>query len=414
MPNKFEKVVFYLFLFCIPFQTRIILQRWILPFNEWMASFVYLTDVLLVALFIFWLVRIIQGKSKFIFAKYDWWLIAFFLVATASAFGAKIIPLSVFRLLKLAEFGLLYFYLKNNFKFFSVDMTAAALISSGVFQSIVVFIQYVKQGSVGLKILGESAVGLNIDNVAVFFADGVKYLRVYGTTPHPNVLAVFLFLCIFTFYFWFYRNSKSLWPLVAYAVILAAFFLTFSRTAIGIWFLASLPILLFGTYRKKFKPVLITTIIVGLVFCILFWPQVKSRAVVSLEEDAVTERVMYNRIAGLTTGQNPLLGVGYGQFVADMMSRLKRYPANFFQPVHNIYLLISSETGIAGILAFLFFLFLLISNFVKEGGLSKRYPILVFFGALLIMGFFDHLFWTLQQGSLVFWLGLTVASGGLD
>ena len=77
------------------------------------------------------------------------------------------------------------------------------------------------------------------------------------------------------------------------------------------------------------------------------------------------------------------------------------------QPVHNIYLLIAAETGLLGLMAFLFFLYLLIK---KKPRLTIFCLLLVSF---LIIGLFDHFFWTLQQGQMVFWLilGIIAAYG---
>src|SRR3989344_6844591 len=63
MRAKLEKFIFYLFIFCVPFQTRIILKTWGESFNEWSTAFLYGTDILLLILFIFWLIRVVQRRS---------------------------------------------------------------------------------------------------------------------------------------------------------------------------------------------------------------------------------------------------------------------------------------------------------------------------------------------------------------
>ncbi|MGD0976950.1 MAG: O-antigen ligase family protein [Minisyncoccia bacterium] len=434
--SKIERFLFYIFLFCIPFQTRIILSQWTRPFNEWTASFLYLTDILLAAVLILWAIRWFLKKKKdgrvydiMIYHKlpiWGWMLLGFFVVSTISIFRAGIVGLAIFRLIKLGELILLFLYIRASAgKIFKLKTAAAVITVSGFFQAVVAIIQYAKQGSMGLKILGESQIGVDVYNVAVFIAsNGVKYMRAYGTTPHPNVLAAWLALALFTFYFWYssWAGSARATParagvtLAIYVVILFGFLFTFSRTMIGLWGLTALAAFIFlKNYRKRFNPVILTTLAVGVIFCIFFWPQVRSRILISGDEEAVTQRILYNEIAGGVTKTNPLLGVGIGQSVVDLMHRFRYYPQYFYQPTHNIYLLISSETGFLGLIFFLLFIFFLFWEKIglKTDGRRRArppaaiYPLLIV-SYFLLSGLFDHFLWTLQQGSFILWLSLVL------
>ena len=77
------------------------------------------------------------------------------------------------------------------------------------------------------------------------------------------------------------------------------------------------------------------------------------------------------------------------------------------QPVHNIFLLIAAE---AGIFALAFFLFA-IYNIVRHSKTAVpepilRYTLLIILGGFLGLGLVDHYMFTIQQGSLIFWLTL--------
>ena len=118
-------------------------------------------------------------------------------------------------------------------------------------------------------------------------------------------------------------------------------------------------------------------------------------------------RDFYNQIA---FQGKPFLGVGLGNFVNWLKEIDPGLASNLYQPVHNIYLLIFSETGILGLTLFLLFLFFLIKN--------SHYDIMIYhtslffiFISLLFFGLFDHFLWTLQQGQIIFWLvsGLVAA-----
>jgi O-antigen ligase len=433
--SKIERFLFYIFLFCIPFQTRIILNQWTRPFNEWTASFLYATDILLTGIFVLWLTRWLIEKKKtrrvydiMIYHKlpiWGWALLGFFIISVISVSRAGITGLATFRLIKLTEFILLFLYIRASAgKIFKIETSAAVVVASGFFQAAVAIIQYAKQGSVGLKILGESQIGVNVYNVAVFIAsNGVKYMRAYGTTPHPNVLAAWLALALFAFYYWYSglvdrANSaratlaKARIALAVYTIILFGFLFTFSRTMIGLWGLTALAaFIILKNYRKRFNPVILTALAVGVIFCIFFWPQVRSRILISGDEEAVTQRILYNEIAGGVTKTNPLLGVGIGQSVVDLMHHFRYYPQYFYQPTHNIYLLISSETGFLGLIFFLLFIFFLFWEKL-DGRRRARppaaiYPLLIVC-CFLLSGLFDHFLWTLQQGSFILWLSLVL------
>ena len=105
--------------------------------------------------------------------------------------------------------------------------------------------------------------------------------------------------------------------------------------------------------------------------------------------------------------------MGAGNFVNWLMVKDPNLPRNLYQPVHNIYLLIYSETGILGITAFGLFLTFLIKDFIVNTKMEKlyHYSFLIMFLSFLFVGLFDHFLWTLQQGRLMFWLlcaGLTL------
>lgn len=446
--KKLESLFFYLLVFMMPVQARLILHRWTQPFNQWTSAYLYGTDILLAAIFILWLIRVIGNKRPApdgqvhlpIWGRPDLWLVLFFLISLLSIFQSRLVWLSVYQLIKLAEFIGVYFYFKGGVdKIFDFQKILLVIIVSGLFQSVIAIAQYIKQASLGLRLLGESQLSVNGTGVAVFIADGFKYLRAYGTTPHPNVLAAWLFVAIFAFYFYylwryFFRsrdsNSSVTLTLVkeggmlfVYVVMLFALFFTFSRVIIGLWVLGVIAIILIDFFKKDFRSTvfkirsrIITltglSLITAILFSFLFWPQVKSRIHISAEEEAISQRIFYNKIAGSVAISHPLLGVGIGQFVPNLMAKSRHLPAIIYQPVHNIYLLIVSETGFLGLALFLVFLFFVFYNFICRTNFRQLYHLSFFIlaASFLLLGLFDHLLWTLQQGSLIFWMALALVS----
>jgi hypothetical protein len=87
--------------------------------------------------------------------------------------------------------------------------------------------------------------------------------------------------------------------------------------------------------------------------------------------------------------------VGPGNFVAFVND------FRFMQPVHNIFLLILSESGI-----FSFGLFILVLALAIKRTFTQEYLFLFLISLLQITfeGSLDHYFWTIQQTLLMMWI----------
>ncbi|MDP4001732.1 MAG: hypothetical protein Q8P69_01660 [bacterium] len=430
MFNKLENWVFYIFIFSIPISLRHIF--WFEPFNfiEWTSVYIYATDILLFVLLGFW----IKSKS-FQFPvsslqKADYFLLAFVVVAGFSIWGALDVQTAVFQWLKLIEGVALYFYVKNYaLKRFELRHILEIIIISATFQSIIAIAQFMKQGSLGLKYLGESPLAPAFSGIAAFLVDGAKIIRVYGTTPHSNVLALYLFIALGTFYsIAIYQKRGWLWH-VCHGVILWAFFLTFSRVIIGLWLInfliRSLLVRFYKPFHKEFwedsemrrrsLKIFLMTIIVGALFVSCYWSYVANRSIISSGDEAIQLRILYNQ-ESLAGGVN-WFGLGLGNFVPWLMTQDLHLSREIYQPVHNIYLLIYSETGIVGVALFLLFLAFLLYDFYHRLFAGRRIKKLYHFSfaliivSILIFGLFDHYLWTIQSGRLLFFLALGLLAG---
>jgi O-antigen ligase len=104
--------------------------------------------------------------------------------------------------------------------------------------------------------------------------------------------------------------------------------------------------------------------------------------------------------------------VGVGNYTLSLKKEL--YPnenSYFYQPVHNIFMLILSEIGIFGFLSFLAFIFYFIYLIFKN---NIYYLSLI--SALIIMFSFDHYYWTLHFGILLmfFLFGILLKEGNVS
>ncbi len=297
-------------------------------------------------------------------------------------------------------------------------------------QSILALLQFYKQTSLGLYRLGESHIAPNITGVAKLAVNSEIYIRGYGTFPHPNVLAVFLLIAIF---FGVYklinseRKAQIYWAIITFLNILGLT-VTFSRAAyLGL----ALGLILFflflliklknnGFWIKSTTAIIV--IILSVVFSsFLFYPYLFSRA--SIKDNAYFERVEYNSIALKIIKAKPIIGVGAGEGVLHMepYSQKTLQPWQK-QPIHNYFLLSAAELGIPAALILIGIFLCHLKSIIYKLKSSKEFQFTAYFLLLttilfvfLILMFFDHYFYTLQQSQMLLWvfLGIIAAKNEL-
>ena len=420
-----EKLLFYFLIFSIPFQRRAIIYTFGTEFNEWNSAFLYFTDILIFGIFALWLPRLRKTKIDLQFV--DFILLSFLVFSFLSFFTAKNQFLTIYQFLKLVEFICLFFYIKFNFnQLFDFKKILQIFIASGLLQAVIAISQFFSQKSLGLYIFEESILGPQGAGVAKIDMSGFELLRSYGTFPHANPLAVFLSLSIFCLILLYalngdkYNNffAKLIFVVCSWFLVFALF-LTFSRAII------ILTIILFIAYfvkaRKKIIPILLLINII--VSFLMLYPELNSRfnPTTLVDSQAVNFRLFYNQIALSMIKDSPFFGIGLGNYVWRMSEfnwNLDLVKGAFakdgfglwiYQPAHNIFLLIGSEIGLIGLAFFIIFLFLIFKNaFNKLLSLKSKIFYLSFILSFLSLFFIDHYLWTLQQGSLLLWVGLGI------
>jgi len=428
MLSLFEKTIFYLLVFFLPFQTRKIIYQFTDSFNEWQAIFVFLTDFLIWALILSWAWRLRKKRflknlgwgwlRKKIIQPLDLVIVLFLLIGFISLRQAVNISLGFFVWFKLLEFILFFFYLKNNFQFFDLTKVVSCWIGSGVFQSLIGIGQFIQQKSLGLRYLGESILRPDLAGVAKIDYLNQKIIRAYGTFPHPNVLAVFLMVALLFFYFLWLKNQfswrKKVLLLITYFLLLTGLFFTFSRGIILVFLVLVLLSWLFFFKKapQKIMGLILFSFLIGFVLIYFYWPLFITRWHFSLVEQSVKLRIFYQEMSFQLIKEFPFLGIGIGQFVSETAQRFDLIKPWVHQPVHNLYLLIASELGLIGLFVFLWFILLVLVQFFSFWKRRKEISLerlnfglitgLLCLGFLMI-GLFDHFFWTLHQGQLIFW-----------
>lgn len=414
---KTEKLVLILLFFFLPFSWRWVGETGGGRFNEWQTVFFYGTDLLIIILlglgFRNWKSN---GRWKAIFNPPHLWLLFFVGWSALAWLWSENFSLGFFRWLKLLEFSGLYLYFALEVgQLWRFSQILLLFFSSALFQAVIAWGQAFKQSSLGLQKIGESVLRANFNGVAVVpLADGRDFLRSYGLLPHPNVLALWLFIGIFSFYAWYLSRRRSFWFLILiYVPLLWGFFFSFSRAAIGLWLLGLIVRLIWILknrskidfsldFRRQLKKLFWVSLIAVLLFAAVFWAPVRARMNLTTDEPAVTERLTYNHLALQLSFSRFWRGVGPGQWVENLKQNYPDFPEYFYQPVHNIYLLIAGETGLIGLLAFLLWLGYLVCQYNRQRKKDDLagFSLLVFVWSILIMGLIDHFLWSIHLGQM--------------
>lgn len=418
---KIEKIFFYLLIFSLPFQKRAIIYITGVEFNEWNTLYLYLTDMILAVVLVGWLWRL--KKQKIILGQADYLLLGFLLLVLLSVIRAQNQILALYQWFKLLEFSLLFFYIRHNFdQLYRLKDLLIVFIGSGLLQAIIAIAQFFYQKSLGLYIFEESILGPQVVGVAKIDMPGFEILRSYGTFPHANPLALFILLTLISLVVMFstkqYQSLKYrlLFTTVSFLFVLA-FLMSFSRA------IALIAALLFLAYSAITSKRVLSLILLLNILTVswLLYPELTHRydPKTIIDSQAVNFRLFYNDIAIAMIKNSPFWGVGAGNFVwrsADFWSRTELIEAALkkdglgawiFQPAHNVFLLIGAEVGMLGLVVFLLFLLIVFKQFLLR--LThinyKNYSILCIL-CLVALFFIDHYLWTLQQGSLLLWIGL--------
>lgn len=241
----------------------------------------------------------------------------------------------------------------------------------------------------------------------VQLADGTRWLRVYGSFPHPNLLGGFtlMFLAGPAALLLFDEKPRP-WALALLAGGAALLILTFSRSAWVGLAAAGLVVLL---QRRKLSGK--RWLAAGLaVFTGLLSAAAPLHNLIFTRAGAgsVATEEFSNEGRAWLTGQalsmiqsHPFWGVGIGNFIIDYARHVP--PGYLLEPVHNLPLLLLAELGIPGVVIGIGLGMVILRNIWRSTS-----PQSVLFGAmligLLVTSLFDHYLWTLAPGRML--LGL--------
>jgi hypothetical protein len=392
---KLHQKLFWLLIFFLPFQLgRHFWPKFSLVLGlkiDYLSPTFYLTDLLFLLVLFFWLWEQRKKIKSFNLSwlKKNWWLGAFFLFLCLNVFLAQNQGAAFYKLIKITEFSLLAFYVAKN----KISLTFLVFpLSLGVMaSSLIAWFQFFHQGSLNGLFwwLGERTFNMTTPGIAKAIFNGQLILRPYATFPHPNALAGFLLVGLILTANLFLKKERFL-ALVYYFLAIGALLFSFSRSAwlVGLlaagWFL----------FQKKGKQRFWLLLLLALLILIFYsFPYFSTN-------EAFSQRTQLMKSAWLMLQSFPLSGVGLNNFIVRLPDYWSLTGFTYWlQPVHNLFLLMASETGWPGLLIFLWLLFLTFRRAFRFK--DKDHLLLMALSTIILLGLTDHYWLTLQQNQLL-------------
>lgn len=365
---------------------------------DYLSPTLFLTDIFIIALFLLASVAFVRSLK--------WWHIAGVICLSAGIILSQNPNAGWYGLLKLGEFVFVGWYISQNavvvWKLLQKVLPVGLIV-----ESILGIWQFVLQHSVGglWYMLGERTFYASTPGIANASLNGSLVLRPYATFPHPNVFAGFLLIGLVFLGLQFSLQTKlgKIFYVTAFLLGCMALLVTLSRSAIALGVSIGLVCVSarFSGKTKLLQAKIIFACLLALgIVGFLLVPRFTG---INVTGESVVLREQLMQAAWHMFVGTPLLGVGLNNFFIHLPKIAPTLP---LQPVHNIYLLVLSQAGMAG---FVLFVYGLVQTFKRLTQLSfadhlrKNIRTFTFItlGIVLGIGFVDHYFFTLQQGQLL-------------
>lgn len=305
-------------------------------------------------------------------------------------------------------------------------------LALGIFmQATLAIWQFLSQSSFAYKWLGlalhnPSDAGVSV--VEVLGGDGIwqRWLRAYGGQDHPNILGGLLVLGIMFILFAYVRtlskgeslSSKLLFLFSSlYLASLLALFFTFSRTAwigLALGIAAMLVVAIVKRNLLVHLQLLKIILLSGILFAV-FYSQFGLLVDDRLFGNTRLENISTNERSGLISDSIAMIkskwffGVGLGNYVLAAKEKMPDQANWFYQPVHNSFLLVWAEIGLFGFILFISLLQFIFGEIFER---AKKNPVELYqigiFLSLIFMMMFDHWWWSLHMGVILFWFVLGI------
>lgn len=252
----------------------------------------------------------------------------------------------------------------------------------------------------------------------VQLVDGTRWLRAYGTLPHPNILGTFIVALLFgPVTLFLLKQNARIWAFLLFSCGVILLILSFSRGA-WIGFFISVLVVAWKSRDMDRKRLLRLGIggavsLIGAILPLqtLVMTRLTGAATVPTETFSIKGRDWLIGQALAVIQQRPVLGVGIGSFILNLQQHA--LPGYIIEPVHNLPLLVVSELGIVSAVI-LVGLVVPVTKHIWEAHQPKVVLISAALVGLAATSLFDHSLWTQAPGRILLAMVLGLWSGQVE
>lgn len=411
---KLEKIFFYLTIFLLVSQ----IGRHFWPSfsfingvrSDYLSPTLYASDISIICLAFLYFARRKIFISSMIKKEYCGSIsfVIFFLLIGTGVVLSKNPYAGLYGMIKIIEFIFFGFYIATcnlSKKTFAFSLWLGILFSG--FLATAQFIHHSSLGGL-FYFFGERAFNGETPGIANASIGGSLVLRPYATFPHPNVLAGYLFFSSVLFLHFVGSKRKGLPAgrqgfFVSLPILVAGIGILLSLSRV-VWITAT-ALGFYSLIKHRYRAGRNLFIFALVIFSqTLFASRLYE---VSLQNESVAQRIVLARASIDMFKDHMFFGVGLNNYLGELPSYITRLSPALYQPVHSIFLLLLSEGGIFSFGMLVYFLYLTTKNVFSLSKKDKEFCLMLLCSFLFI-GFFDHYFFTLQQGQLLMTLVLGV------
>lgn len=415
--------LFYLFIFLLTWQTKLVLWPAVTNFQEISLYFTHLILLLTFASFLLYKTYGAGGPGR---VSDVWYFLAGLELFIFLSFFFAPDKVLAFYYYVLFLIGLsLFFLLRDGTRwldytegYLSKLMIIYSFLAGVFFQAILALYQFLTQTTFSNKYLGLAIHNPEQAGTAVIEAASGRWLRAYGGLDHPNILGGILAVALIIAAYLLAKKkllndfkavAESILLFIFYFFALFALFFSFSRTAWLAFVLGLLTLLItFLIQRDRWAvgrliAIFFFSALLLAIAATPYWELVQTRikADTRLEQKSLTERSEYIGQAKNVIEKNLIFGTGIGNYTVALEKQDTVVKSAWdYQPVHNLFLLLWAEGGTFALIFFLLFLVYLI----KKDRRDDFSPAL--FVVLMVLMVLDHWLLSLPFGLLFLFLVL--------
>ena len=392
MLQKIINFTIYLVVFCLPLYLVSFKIGWV-PFN--------ILEVLIYVLFVLWVINLKVGPEKCNLATQGHY-----------CFRSDLFFSDLFWPVLLIFFGV------TISTWFSNDLEVSAGIWKGWFLAPLLFLVVINshirtKEQINRILISLTFSGVGVALIALFywFANNLAYDgRLQGFYLSANYLAMYLSpILVLSLYLYSFIKNKivKILLIISYLLLMIVIYLTCSY---GAWLGLGIALIFIVLNRKdkKLALILLFLIILGLVLQI---PSQKFQGFLDLSYPSLKSRLVIWQSAWEISKDHFLIGIGPGMFQKYYLSyqdRFVLYSEWAVPQPHNIFLAFWLQTGLLGLIGFIWLLIVFFRNALRSDLRKGRTSIIsvILIASMiyiLIHGLVDTTYWK-NDLALIFWL----------